>query len=113
MQSLRRVNGAQTIELKLFGSDTLVGRTGLEPLHDRWIDVDFRIGIGNGPAGSVRWIVKSGGTTVVDGSRGVVDTFLADRVRPEWGIHRFLGDSSGSLQYCHLLLTGLRACQPV
>ncbi|MEI5011828.1 Tat pathway signal sequence domain protein [Streptomyces sp. NPDC087659] len=113
VQSLRRVNGAQTIELKLFGSDTLVGRTGLEPLHDRWIDVDFRIGIGNGSAGSVRWIVKSGGTTVVDGSRTGVDTFLADRVRPKWGIYRSLGDSSGSLQNCHLLLTGLRAYQLV
>ncbi|MFF7712668.1 Tat pathway signal sequence domain protein [Streptomyces sp. NPDC007988] len=113
VQSLRRVNGVQTIELKLFGSDTLVGRTGLEPLHDRWIDVDFRIGIGNGSAGSVRWIVKSGGTTVVDGSRTGVDTFLADRVRPKWGIYRSLGDSSGSLQKCHLLLTGLRAYQLV
>lgn len=113
VQSLRRVNGAQTIELKLFDSDTLVGRTDLEPLHDKWTDVDFQIKVGNGTAGSVRWILKSGGTTVIDKSKTGVDTFLADRVRPKWGIYRSLGDTSGSLQDCHLLLTNLRGYQLV
>ena len=113
VQSLRRVNGAQTIELKLFDSDTLVGRTDLDPLHDKWTDVDFQIKVGNGSAGSVRWILKSGGTTVIDKSKTGVDTFLADRVRPKWGIYRSLGDTSGSLQDCHLLLTNLRGYQLV
>ncbi|GHG86936.1 heparin lyase I family protein [Streptomyces lanatus] len=113
VQSLRRVNGAQTIELKLFDSDTLVGRTDLAPLHDKWTDVDFQIKVGNGSAGSVRWILKSGGTTVIDKSKSGVDTFLADRVRPKWGIYRSLGDTSGSLQDCHLLLTNLRGYQLV
>ncbi|MGW7369262.1 Tat pathway signal sequence domain protein [Streptomyces sp. NPDC054841] len=113
VQSLRRVSGVQTIELKLFDSDTLVGRTNLEPLHNKWIDVDFQIRIGNGTSGSVRWILKNGSTTVIDKSKSGVDTFLADRVRPKWGIYRSLGDSSGSLQNCHLLLTGLRAYQLV
>ncbi|GGX01679.1 hypothetical protein GCM10010321_15450 [Streptomyces chartreusis] len=113
VQSLRRVNGVQTIELKLFDSDTLVGRTDLEPLHDKWTDVDFQIKVGNGSAGSVRWILKSGGTTVIDKSKTGVDTFLADRVRPKWGIYRSLGDTSGSLQDCHLLLTDLRGYQLV
>ena len=61
VQSLRRVNGKQTIELKLAIDDILVGRTDLDPLHDKWIDVDFQIKVGNGSAGSVRWILKSGG----------------------------------------------------
>ncbi|MFG1671275.1 heparin lyase I family protein [Streptomyces sp. Y7] len=113
VQSLRRVNGTQTIELKLFDSDTLVGRTDLAPLHDKWTDVDFQIKVGNGSAGSVRWILKSGGATVIDKSKTGVDTFLADRVRPKWGIYRSLGDTSGSLQDCHLLLSNLRGYQLV
>jgi hypothetical protein len=113
VQSLRRVNGVQTIELKLFEDDILVGRTDLEPLHNKWIDVDFQIKVGNGSAGSVRWILKSGSTTVIDKSRTGVDTFLADRVRPKWGIYRSLGDTSGSLQDCYLLLTNMRGYQLV
>ncbi|WP_328779407.1 polysaccharide lyase [Streptomyces canus] len=113
VQSLRRVNGGQTIELRLFEEDILVGRTSLDPLHDRWTDVDFQIKVGNGSAGSVRWILKSGGSTVIDASKTGVDTFLADRVRPKWGIYRSLGDTSGSLQDTYLLLTGLRGYQLV
>ncbi|WP_330286658.1 Tat pathway signal sequence domain protein [Streptomyces sp. NBC_00576] len=113
VQSLRRVNGVQTIELKLPIDDVLVGRTNLEPLHDKWTDVDFQIKVGNGSAGTVRWILKSGSTTIVDASRTGVDTFLADRVRPKWGIYRSLGDTSGSLQDCYLLLRNLRGYQLV
>ncbi|MER6567315.1 Tat pathway signal sequence domain protein [Streptomyces sp. NPDC001093] len=111
VQSLRRVNGVQTIELRLAVDDILVGRTNLDPLHDTWTDVDFQIKVGNGSAGSVRWILKSGSATVVDRSRSGVDTFLADRVRPKWGIYRSLGDTSGSLQDTYLLLTNLRGYQ--
>jgi chitin-binding protein len=113
VQSLRRVNGVQTIELKLAIDDILVGRTDLAPLHDRWTDVDFQIKVGNGTAGSVRWILTAGSTTVIDASRTGVDTFLADRVRPKWGIYRSLGDTSGSLQDTYLLLTNLRGYQLV
>lgn len=113
VQSLRRVNGVQTIELKVIEGDVLVGRTNLEPLHNKWTDVDFQIKIGNGTSGSVRWILKSGGTTVIDKSKSGVDTFLADRVRPKWGIYRSLGDSSGSLRNCHMLLTNMRGYQLV
>lgn len=113
VQSLRRVNGKQTIELRLAIEDILVGRTDLDPLHDKWTDVDFQIKVGNGSAGSIRWILKSGGSTVIDASKTGVDTFLADRVRPKWGIYRSLGDTSGSLQDTYLLLTGLRGYQLV
>ncbi|MEU2561200.1 Tat pathway signal sequence domain protein [Streptomyces longispororuber] len=113
VQSLRRVGGEQTVELKVFGGDVLVGRTALEPLHDSWTDVDFRITIGDGASGAVRWILKSGGATVVDASKTGVDTFLADRVRPKWGIYRSLGDTSGSLRDTYMLLTGMRAHQLV
>ncbi|GAA3670997.1 hypothetical protein GCM10022224_039040 [Nonomuraea antimicrobica] len=111
--SLRRVDGRQTIEHKIFEPDILVGRTDLEPLHDRWIDVDYEIRIGDGSSGGVRWMVSNGGATVVDATRTGVDTFLGDRVRPKWGIYRSLGDTSGSLQNCHLLLTNLRSYKAV
>ncbi|MGI5459430.1 Tat pathway signal sequence domain protein [Streptomyces sp. CA-249302] len=113
VQSLRRVNGKQTIELQLPVDGVLVGRADLDPLHDKWTDVDFQIKVGNGSAGSVRWILKSGGSTVIDVSKTGVDTFLADRVRPKWGIYRSLGDTSGSLQDTYLLLTNLRGYQLV
>ncbi|GHE63265.1 hypothetical protein GCM10018785_35230 [Streptomyces longispororuber] len=113
VQSLRRVGGEQTVELKVFGGDVLVGRTALEPLHDSWTDVDFRITIGDGASGAVRWILTNGGATVVDASKSGVDTFLADRVRPKWGIYRSLGDTSGSLRDTYMLLTGMRAHQLV
>jgi chitin-binding protein len=101
VQSLRRVNGKQTIELKLAIDDILVGRTDLDPLHDKWTDVDFQIKVGDGSA------------TVIDASKTGVDTFLADRVRPKWGIYRSLGDTSGSLQNTYLLLSNLRGYQLV
>ncbi|MEV0170319.1 Tat pathway signal sequence domain protein [Streptomyces sp. NPDC050803] len=113
VMSLRRVNGVQTVELKLFESNLLVGRTDLVPLHDSWVDVDFRMKIGDGTAGSVRWILRKDGATLVDGTRTGVDTFLLDRVRPKWGIYRSLGDTSGSLQDCYLLLRNLRGYQLV
>ncbi|MCU7821771.1 carbohydrate-binding protein [Kitasatospora sp. DSM 101779] len=113
VQSLRRVGGKETIELALPQSDVLVGRTDLAPLHDRWVDVDFRIRIGDGSKGMVRWILRSGGTTLLDAAKEGVDTFLADRVRPKWGIYRSLGDTSGSLQDCHLLIRSMRGYQLV
>ncbi|MFE3599215.1 Tat pathway signal sequence domain protein [Streptomyces sp. NPDC059096] len=113
VQSLRRVDGAQTIELKIFEQDILVGRTPLAPLHDAWVDVDFQLKIGNGTSGTVRWILRKGGTTLIDARKTGVDTFLADRVRPKWGIYRSLGDTSGSLRDCHMLLTNLRGYQLV
>ncbi|WP_223168218.1 hypothetical protein [Nonomuraea sp. SYSU D8015] len=111
--SLRRVDGRQTIEHKVFEPNILVGRTDLEPLHNKWIDIDYEIKIGDGSSGAVRWVVRNGGATVVDATRTGVDTFLGDRVRPKWGIYRSLGDTSGSLQNCHLLLTRLRSYKAV
>ncbi|WP_246609245.1 carbohydrate-binding domain-containing protein [Nonomuraea rhizosphaerae] len=110
--SLRRVNGVQTIEHKIFQSDILVGRTNLEPLQNKWIDAEYEIRIGDGGAGSVRWVLRDGATTLVDATRSG-DTFLGDRVRPKWGIYRSLGDTSGSLQNCYLLLTNMRAYKQV
>lgn len=99
------------VRLKLFEADIPVGRTGLDPLHDAWVDVDLQLKIGNGTSGTVRWILKKGGTTLVDAQKTGADTFLADRVRARWGIYRFLEDTSGSLQECYMLLTNMRGYQ--
>ena len=65
--------------------------------------------IGDAPDGRLRWVVRNGASTVIDTTRTGVDTWLEDRVRPKWGIYRSLGDTSGSLQDCYLLLRNLRA----
>ena len=57
----------------------------------------------------VRWVVRDGGSTVIDATKSNVDTWLVDRLRPKWGIYRSLGDTSGSLQNCYLLLRDLKA----
>jgi chitin-binding protein len=107
--SLRRVGGVPKIELQVNQSGTIVGRADLTPLQNKWIDttVEFQIG----DAGSVHWTLASGGTTVLDASRSGVDLWLQDRVRPKWGIYRSLGDTSGALRDCFLLLDNMRAYQ--
>jgi len=64
--------------------------------------------------GPQRWILHdSTGRTLIDVTKTGVDTFLADRVRPKWGIYRSLGDTSGSLHDCYLLTTAMRGYQLV
>jgi hypothetical protein len=111
VQSLRRYGTVQKIELKIYATDTLVGAVDLEPLQNKWIDVEFDIGIGDTPDGWVRWAVRDGATTVIDTTTTGVGTWLVDRVRPKWGIYRSLGDTSGSLQDTHMLVRSMRAYQ--
>ena len=112
VQSLRRKDGQQMIELNSVASNTIIGRTALEPLHDKWTDVDFRITIGNGKSGSIRWTLASDGTTVIDVARDGIDTLSkGERAYPRWGIYRYLDDDSGSLEDCYMLLTNPRAYQ--
>lgn len=111
VQSLRRRGSTPTIELVVTAGNVRVGSTGLAPLQDKWIDVELELTIGDSGTGKVRWALHDGGTTVIDVNRSNVDTWLDDRVRPKWGIYRSLGDTSGSLQNCYLLLTKMRAYQ--
>jgi len=71
--------------------------------------MQFEITIGDASSGAVRWILRQGAYTIIDASKSGVDTWLDDRVRPKWGIYRSLGDTSGSLANCYLLLTKMRA----
>ncbi|WP_157546048.1 carbohydrate-binding protein [Hamadaea tsunoensis] len=105
--SLRRYSGVEKVELVVSG--VTVGNVDLVPLRNKWIDVELEMVIGDAPTGRVRWVLRDGATTVIDVTRSGVDTFLQDRVRPKWGIYRSLGDTSGSLQDCYLLVNTLRA----
>ena len=111
VMSLRRHGNTPRIEVKVFESDTLVGEIDLASLQNKWIDTDLEIKIGDGTSGSVRWVVRNGSTTVIDTKKTGVDLWLGDRVRPKWGIYRSLGDTSGSLQDCYLLLHNMRGYQ--
>lgn len=106
VMSLRRHGSVPKIEFKAFEGNVLVGAVDLNPLHNKWIDVEVEMLIGN--SGQVRWVLRDGSTMLIDVTRNV-DNWLHDRVRPKWGIYRSLGDSSGSLQNCHMLIRNMRA----
>jgi len=105
--SLRRKGNRPTIEVNLFGQ-TLVGDTDLAPLQNRWITSSLEFRIADKPDGYVTWTLTSGGRTVESATRAGADTFLADRVRPKWGIYRSLSDTT-HLQNTYLLLTDMQA----
>jgi hypothetical protein len=107
--SLRRVGGVPKIQLHVIEGNVVVGAANLAPLQGRWIDMELEMTIGDARDGKLRWVLRDGMSTVLDVTRKGVDTWLEDRVRLKWGIYRSLGDSSGSLQDCHLLLRNLRA----
>jgi hypothetical protein len=105
--SLRQKGNRPTIELNLF-DQALVGDTDLAPLQNKWITSTIEFKIGDKPDGYVAWTLTSGGTTVLNVRKTGADTFLADRVRPKWGIYRSLSDKA-HLQDTYLLLTNLQA----
>ncbi|ONI87170.1 Tat pathway signal sequence domain protein [Saccharothrix sp. ALI-22-I] len=109
VMSLRRIGGVEKIEFVVIQGNVRVGAVDLAPLRNRWIDTEVEIKVGDGTAGRVRWVVRDGSSTVIDTTRSGVDTWLGDRLRPKWGIYRSLGDTSGSLQNCYLLLRNLKA----
>jgi hypothetical protein len=112
VMSLRRYGMVPKIEVRLPESGNgLVGVVDLEPLQNRWVDVELQMKIGDAPDGWVRWILRDGPTTVIDTTATGVDNWLVDRVRMKWGIYRSLRDTSGSLQDAHMLITRLRAYQ--
>jgi len=110
VMSLRRQGSTPTIELKVFTSDTLVARTNLTPLQDRWIDSEVEFTADDKPRGKIRWVLRSGSDTVVDAQKTNVDLWLGDRVRPKWGIYRSLSDRA-NLRDCYLLITRMRGYQ--
>jgi len=110
VMSLRKHAGTPTIELKATSRNGMVGSTNLAPLQNTWIDTEVEFTSDDAPRGRIRWVLKRGGTTVLDVQKSGIDTWLGDRVRPKWGIYRSLNDA-GAIQDTHLLLTNLKAYQ--
>jgi Carbohydrate binding module (family 35)/Carbohydrate binding module (family 6) len=109
--SLARRSNVPKLELQATTSGVTVGSVNLAPLQNRWIDIEIEMTIGDAPNGKLRWVVRNGGSTVIDATRSGIDNWLTDRVRPKWGIYRSLGDTSGSIQDCFLLIRNMRAYQ--
>jgi hypothetical protein len=106
VMSLRLRGGTPTIETQVAHKGVHIGHVDLAPLQNKWIKTEFEFRIGNN--GRVRWVLRDGSRTVIDVSRSGVDLFMADRVRPKWGIYRSLNDQA-NLRDCHLLLRNMRA----
>jgi hypothetical protein len=107
--SLRRSGSTQKIQIEVPDGGGTVGSTNLVPLQNKWIDMELELTIGDKPNGKVRWVLRDGTRTVIDVTKSGLDTWVADRVRPKWGIYRSLGDTSGSIQDTYLLYTRMRA----
>jgi hypothetical protein len=81
------------------------------PLQNKWIDVEFEFKASNS-GGYLRWIIRNGSTTVVDGKTTNVDLWRdINYLRPKWGIYRSI-ESSG-LQNTYQLIRNYKAYQLV
>jgi hypothetical protein len=106
VMSLRVRGGTPTIETQVAHKGVHVGHTNLAPLQDKWIRTEFEYRISDN--GRVRWVLRDGSRTVIDVTRSGVDMFMADRVRPKWGIYRSLNDKA-NLRNCFMLLRNMSA----
>lgn len=107
---LRRRGNTSSLELVVFKTNTVIGSTNLLPLQNKWISVDVAIRYDDAPNGSVHYIVNDGTKNVVDAQQGGVDTWLAVRARPKWGIYRSVNDTA-DLADTYLLLTDMKSYQ--
>jgi hypothetical protein len=110
VMSLRMHGSTPKIELKATAGNGMVGATNLAPLQNAWVDVEVEFTSDDAPRGRIRWVLRKGGTTVLDVTKTGVDTWMGDRVRPKWGIYRSLGDSA-AIQDTHLLLANFKGYQ--
>jgi hypothetical protein len=81
------------------------------PLQNKWIDVEFEFKASNS-GGYLRWVLRNGSATVVDGRTTAVDLWRdINYLRPKWGIYRSI-ESSG-LRNCYQLTRDYQAYQLV
>jgi chitin-binding protein len=75
VMSLRRNGDKQHIEAKIFQSNTLIGETDLEHIHDKWVEVELEFHV-HESTGSAKWTLISDGKTLVHGEKTHVKTFM-------------------------------------
>jgi hypothetical protein len=81
------------------------------PLQNKWIDVEWEFKASNS-GGYLRWVLRDGSTTVVDGRTTSVDLWRdKNYLRPKWGIYRSI-ESSG-LKNTYQLIRNFKAYQLV
>src|SRR5690349_21220374 len=85
-----------------------LGHVPLTQLWNRWATIDMTFTVGD--RSSVHFLCTQGGRTLADASRGNIDLWLGDRLRPKWGIYRSLSDRA-QLHDCFLEIRNLRAYQ--
>jgi hypothetical protein len=79
------------------------------PLQNKWIDVEWEFKASNS-GGYLRWTLRDGATTIVDGRTTSVDLWRdLNYLRPKWGIYRSI-ESSG-LQNCYQLIRNFKSYQ--
>jgi hypothetical protein len=112
--SLHRSGSNERIEMRMFGEGgDKLGVSNLTPLRNKWVDVEIEIRVADGSGGRLRYTIRDGGTTLANGSRSGIDTWLGgDQAHPKWGIYRSISDS-GQIQDTYLLLRNMRAYQDV
>jgi hypothetical protein len=65
--------------------------------------------IGDPNQGSARFILRDGGTTVVDRARNNIDIWLGDSIRPKWGIYRSIRSAAADIIDTYILMRNYRA----
>lgn len=80
------------------------------PLQNKWLDIEWEFKASNS-GGYLRWVIRDGGTTIVDDRTTAVDLWRdKNYLRPKWGIYR--GLESGQ-QNCYQLIRNYQAFQLV
>jgi hypothetical protein len=81
------------------------------PLQNKWLDIEWEFKAANS-GGYLRWVIRNGGTTVVDNRTTAVDLWRdKNYLRPKWGIYRSI--ESPGLQNTYQLIRNYRAYQLV
>jgi hypothetical protein len=107
--SLRRNGSREEIALRAFESGGDIGSAALAPLRNKWINVDVTFTIGDANQGSARFVLRDGGTTVVDKTRNNIDIWLGDSIRPKWGIYRSIRSAKSDIIDTYLLMRNYQA----
>jgi hypothetical protein len=108
VMDLRRNGSNEYLTLRPFVSGGELGNVPLSKIWDRWVSIDMTFKIGD--KGAATFVVKDGATTLANATKGGIDLWLGDRIRPKWGIYRSISDK-GQLHDTYLQMRNMRGYQ--